>query len=74
MKLREITPMEYNMCAAMACPAVYETESNDQLVIVGRKVDNLQELGIANKVGNHEHAVIVDKRMLRQLFDQLSKQ
>jgi len=72
MRLKEITPTEF-MCTAMACPAVYVTENEDELAIIGRKVDNLEELGIAKRVGEDEQVVMVDKGMLRQLFEQHSQ-
>jgi len=68
MKLREITPKEY-YCTAAACPAIFEHVEKDKLVIVGRKVDNPEKLGIADRIGENEQAVIVDKGMLRQIFE-----
>lgn len=68
MKLKEITTKEYN-CTAMACPAVYEGVEKGKLVIVGRKVDNPDKLGIADKVGENEQIVIVDREMLRKIFE-----
>lgn len=68
MKLKEITPAKF-MCAGTACPAVYAIEQGDKLVIVGQKVDNIEELGIGKKVGKHEQVVIVDKNMLKKLFE-----
>lgn len=68
MKLREITPKEY-YCTAVACPAIYETMGKDKLVIVGRKVDNPEKLGIAGRIGKDEQVVIVDKEMLRKIFE-----
>lgn len=67
MKLKEITPARYS-CGILACPAVYITENEDKLVIVGQKVDNPEELGIAKRVGETEQIVMVDKEMLRQIF------
>jgi len=68
MKLREITPKEFQ-CAWTACPSIYEIVEKDKLVIVGRKVDNPEKLGIADRIGENEQAVIVDKGMLRQIFE-----
>ncbi len=68
MRLKEITPAEFS-CTAMVCPAVFEIENEDKLAIVGRKVDNLEELGIAKRVGEDEQVVMVDKEMMRQLFE-----
>ncbi len=84
MKLKEITPKEYQ-CTAMACPAVFEItpeafrcaaaacpgvfEEGKKLVIIGRKVNNLKKVGLAKRVGKDEEAVIVDKEMLRQIFE-----
>lgn len=68
MKLKEITPKEY-YCTAMACPAVYEGVEKGKLAIVGRKVDNPEKLGIADRVGENEQVVIVDKEMLRKIFE-----
>jgi len=67
MKLKEITPKAF-LCTWAACQAVYEIVGKDKLVIVGRKVDNLEKLGIAKRVVENEEAVIVDKEMLRQIF------
>lgn len=68
MKLKEITPKDY-YCTAMACPAVYEGAEKGKLAIVGRKVDNPDKLGIAHKVGENEQIVIVDREMLRRIFE-----
>lgn len=68
MKLIEITPKAF-LCTAAACPAVYTTEKGDKLAIVGRKVDNPEEIGINEKIGKDEQVVIVDREMLRQIFE-----
>jgi len=68
MKLKEITPKAYQ-CAWTACPAIYEIVGKDKLVIIGRKVDNPEKLGIAKRVGKEEQMVIVDREMLRQVFE-----
>lgn len=67
-KLREITPKAYQ-CAVNICPAVYITEKGDKLAIVGTKVDNLEELGISEKVGENEQVVMIDKEILKQIFE-----
>lgn len=67
MKLKEITPKAYQ-CAAWACPAIYEAVGKGKLVIVGSKVDP-EELGIAKKVGKNEQVVMIDKEMLKQIFE-----
>jgi len=68
MKLKDITPKAYR-CAQLICPAVYTTEKSHKLVIIGEKTDNLEQLGIAEKIGKNEQAVIVDREMLRQIFE-----
>ena len=84
MKLKEITPKEYQ-CAAVACPAVFEItpeafqcsavmcpavfEEENKLIIIGRKVNDLKKIGLAERVGKEEEAVVVDKEMLRQIFE-----
>ena len=67
MKLKEITPKAY-LCAWSACPAMYEVVGKDKLVIVGSKV-NPKKLGIAKKVGKNEQVVMIDKEMLKQIFE-----
>ena len=67
MKLKEITPEAYQ-CLWTYCPAVYEIVGEDKLVIIGKKVENPDKLGISKKIGKDEQAVIVDKEMLRQIF------
>jgi len=84
MKLKEITPKEYQciaatcpavfeitpeafQCAAVACPGVFEEEN--KLIIIGRKVNDLKKIGLAERVGKEEEAVVVDKEMLRQIFE-----
>ena len=68
MKLKEITPKEYQCGSVVWCPAVYEIVGEDKLVIIGKKVENPDKLGISKKIGRNEQAVIVDKEMLRQIF------
>jgi len=68
MDLKEITPKGYQ-CTGVACPAVYEVVGKNKLVIVACKIDNLEKLGIAKRVGENEEAVIVDKEMLRKIFE-----
>ena len=67
MKLKEITPKAYQ-CTAAACPAVYEVVGKDKVVIVGSKV-NPKELGIAKKVDKNEQVLMIDKEMLKQIFE-----
>lgn len=67
MKLREITPKEYR-CACAACPAIYEVMGDNKLVIIGSQV-NLKQFGIAEKVGKNEQVVMIDKEMLKQIFE-----
>jgi len=67
MKLREITP-KASLCAAGTCPAVYEAVGKSKLIIVGSKV-NPEDLGIAKKVGKNEQAVMIDREMLKQIFE-----
>jgi len=57
------------MCGVGSCPAVFEIVGEDKLVIVGSKVRNFQKLGLSERVGSNEGAVIVDKAMLRQIFE-----
>ncbi len=65
--LKNITPEAFR-CVYALCPAVYSTDQGDELYIVGKKVEGLKELGIAEKVGEDEQVVMVDREMLRQLF------
>ncbi len=67
MKLKEITPKAY-LCTAAACPAIYEVVGKDKLVIVGLQV-NPKELGIAKKVDKNEQVVMIDKEMLKHIFE-----
>lgn len=67
MKLKEITPKAYQ-CAWGSCPAIYKVVGKDKLVIVGSKV-NPEELGITHRVGRDEQVVIIDKEMLKQIFE-----
>lgn len=67
MKLKEITPKAYQ-CSAFACPAIYEAVGKGKLVIVGSKVDP-EELGITHRVGRDEQVVMIDKEMLKQIFE-----
>ncbi|MFH1997316.1 MAG: hypothetical protein ABII94_01335 [Patescibacteria group bacterium] len=68
MKLKNITPKEYQ-CAAAACPAVYEIMGENKLAIIGHKLGNPEKLGITGKIGENEQIVIVDKVMLQQIFE-----
>ena len=68
MKLKEITPKAYQCGSFYWCPAVYEIVGEDRLVIIGKKVESPDKLGISKKIGKDEQAVIVDKEMLRQIF------
>ena len=67
MKLKEITPKAYQ-CSFAACPSVYDVVGKDKLIIVGSEV-NPKELGIAKKVCKNEQVVMVDKEMLKQIFE-----
>jgi hypothetical protein len=62
----EITPKEYQ-CAAAVCPSVFEKEN--KLIIIGNKVNNLKELELDKRVGKDEDAIMVDREMLRQIFE-----
>lgn len=64
-QLKDITPKQFS-CTFAACPALYQTNEGD-FVIVGKKAD-AQELGIADKVGKDQEAVIMDKEMLEKVF------
>ena len=61
--IKEMTPTKFR-CAAMGCPSVYSIEGGDKLVIIGKKADP-KELGIADRVGEDEQVIIVDRDMLR---------
>lgn len=67
-KLKNITPASF-YCAAVACPAVFTSEDGNELFILGKKVENLKELGIQGKVSNDEQVISVDREMLRQVFE-----
>lgn len=83
MKLKEITPQNF-MCMAGACPAVFEItpeafqcvgggcpgvfEEGKNLLIIGRKVEDLKKLGLVKRVGKDEEAIIVNREMLRQVL------
>jgi len=66
-KAIEITPSSF-MCAAAMCPAVYLLKGDSKIAIVGKRT-NAAELGIEDKVGKDEEVVIVDREMLRQIFE-----
>ena len=66
MKLKEITPKKYR-CTAAACPSIFEIEEKDELIIIGLKAD-LKKLGLKRRVGKKEEAVMVPKRMVKELF------
>jgi len=66
MKLKEITPNTH-LCTSFACPAIFELVGRDKLIIVGSEV-NLEELGITHRVGRNEQAVMIEKEMLKRIF------
>ena len=70
-KLKEITPSRHMCAVVISCPAIFqiETAQGEKLAIVGEKGDP-KELGIADKVSNDEQVVIVDREMLRQIFEE----
>ncbi len=68
MRLKNITPKEYQ-CAAAACPSVFTTQKGDKLFIIGKKVKTLKKFGIEKRVGEDEQVVMVDREMLRQIFE-----
>jgi len=65
MKVKEITPKEYR-CTAAACPSIFEIEGKDELIIIGLKAD-LKKLGLKRRVGKREEAVIVPKKMVKEV-------
>ena len=69
-KLKELTPSSHMCVGLISCPAIYqmETGQGDKLAIVGKKADP-KELGIADKVSNDEQVVIIDREMLRKIFE-----
>jgi len=66
MKLKEITPKKF-MCGAAVCPTIFEVEGENKVIIIGSKA-NLRKLGLSERVGRNEEAIVVDKEMLRQIF------
>jgi len=67
-ELVNITPHRYMCTAWLVCPAVYSIEKEGKLAIVGKKGE-ARELGIAHKVGEDEVVAIVDREMIRQIFE-----
>jgi len=63
----EITPEEYQ-CAAWTCPSIFELKGEGKLVIIGRKVDP-EKLEIADRIGRDEQAIIIDREILRKIFE-----
>jgi len=63
----EITPEAFR-CVGGGCSSVFK-KGKGELIIIGRKVKNLKKLGLSERVGKDEEAVIVDKEMIRQLFE-----
>lgn len=60
--MRDITPSIFK-CNLGLCPAVYELDSG-QVLIIGKKPSALLNKQIETKVGEDEYAIIVDPRML----------
>lgn len=65
MKLKNITPEAFICHTNNCCPAVFETEKGTY-VIVGKKID-ASEAGIAERVGDDEWVIEVEKGMIDQL-------
>ncbi len=58
---KELTP-KAEMCAGMACPAIFET-NKDTYALIGRKLD-AKKLKIGQRVGKDEVLIEVPKELI----------
>lgn len=61
--LKNVTPEEMN-CMLGACPGIYR--EGDNYLIIGVRVseEGLQKLGVEEKVGDGEVAILVPKKLI----------
>ena len=67
MKLREITPPEM-ACVVGPCPAVFESEDQQEIVLIGRKTSHPE---LAHRVADNEELVSISKEMLVKALQSL---
>jgi hypothetical protein len=65
--MKEITPAHLR-CAIGTCPAVYEVDGDD-LLVVGKKITSELNEKIQSRVGEGEFAVLIN----REFFSELQK-
>ena len=65
MKLKEVTPAEYQVCGncGCGCPAVFETENNTY-VIIGKVLSASALEQLKGRVASDEFAIEVSKGMI----------
>jgi len=54
-----------SQCVAAACPAVYDCDDNEDVIVVGKKVDP-KTAGLTEKVADNEAAVIIKEEILAE--------
>lgn len=64
MSVHNITPEDFQ-CVAASCPAIYSSDEDDKIIIVGKTAD-LEQAGLTEEVGDDEEAVVVSAEMLKQ--------
>ena len=64
MKLKELTPEEF-MCGSCGCgcPAVFETEENEY-VIIGKKLTDAEAKLVEGRVADDEYVIKIDRAMI----------
>lgn len=67
MKIKDITPAEFQMCGGCGCgcPAVLETETS--YIIIGKKLESDVLREIQSRIADDEYAIEVEKGMIDQL-------
>jgi hypothetical protein len=63
--MKEITPTNLR-CAIGTCPAVYEVDK-DNLLVVGKKITSELNEEIRPRVGDDEFAILINREFFREL-------
>lgn len=68
MKLKEVTPSEFQVCGSCSCgcPAVFETE-NDSYVIIGKTLPASVIEQLKGRIAGDEFVIEVPKGMIDKL-------
>ncbi|MGM0421738.1 MAG: hypothetical protein ACQEQL_01415 [Pseudomonadota bacterium] len=64
--MKNITPENFMCHTSSCCPAVYETEVGSY-VIVGKKLSTEAQNAIADRIGDDEYAIEVEKGMIKDI-------